>query len=150
MQYYSYVIRYSSLGVQVYFITSHVTSDGPQTLSQAPFPLKGQQWGSPGECHCSAKLSQSHRFHEGETYLKSSSQCCQSSVKNNMFWGGAWVAQSVKHPTSAQVTISRFVSSSPASGSVLTARSLGPASDSVSPSLCTSPARALSLSTSQK
>ena len=37
---------------------------------------------------------------------------------------GAWVAQSVKHPTSAQVMISQFVSSSPASGSVLTAQSL--------------------------
>ena len=32
---------------------------------------------------------------------------------------GAWVAQSVKRPTSAQVTISRSVSSSPASGSAL-------------------------------
>ena len=48
---------------------------------------------------------------------------------------GAWVAQSVKCPTSAQVTISRFVGSSPASGSVLTAQNLEPASDSVSPSL---------------
>ena len=48
---------------------------------------------------------------------------------------GAWVAQSVKHPTSAQVMISQFVGSSPVSGSVPTARSLEPASDSVSPSL---------------
>ena len=48
---------------------------------------------------------------------------------------GTWVAQSVERPTSAQVMISRFVSSSPASGSVLTAQSLEPASDSVSPSL---------------
>ena len=48
---------------------------------------------------------------------------------------GAWVAQWVKRPTSAQVMISRFVSSSPAWGSVLTARSLETASDSVSPSL---------------
>ena len=40
-------------------------------------------------------------------------------------WGrGAWVAQSVKHPTSAQVMISWSVGSSPASGSVLTAHSL--------------------------
>ena len=37
---------------------------------------------------------------------------------------GTWVAQSVKRPTSAQVTISRSVSSSPTSGSVLTAQSL--------------------------
>ena len=49
--------------------------------------------------------------------------------------GGAWVAQSVKHLTSAQVLISRSVSWSPASGSVLTAQSLEPASDSVSPPL---------------
>ena len=48
---------------------------------------------------------------------------------------GAWVAQSVRRPTSAQVMISRSVSLSPASGSVLTAQSLEPASDSVSPSL---------------
>ena len=47
---------------------------------------------------------------------------------------------SVKFPTLAQVMISRFVSSSPTSGSVLTAHSLKPASDSVSHplSLCTS------------
>ena len=45
------------------------------------------------------------------------------------------MTQSVKRLTSAQVMISRFVSSSPASGSVLTARSLEPASDSVSPFL---------------
>ena len=48
---------------------------------------------------------------------------------------GAWVAQSVEQPTLAQVMISRSVSSSPASGSVLTAQSLEPVSDSVSPSL---------------
>ena len=49
---------------------------------------------------------------------------------------GIWVAQSLKRLTSAQVMISQFVSSSPASGSVLTAQSLEPALDSVSPSLC--------------
>ena len=48
---------------------------------------------------------------------------------------GAWVAQLVERPISAQVTISRSVSSSPASGSVLTAWSLEPVSDSVSPPL---------------
>ena len=52
----------------------------------------------------------------------------------NIAWG-PWVAQSVKHPTSVQVMISRFMSSGPALGSVLTAQSLKPASDSVSPSL---------------
>ena len=59
---------------------------------------------------------------------------------------GIWVAQSVEHLTSAQVMISQFVSSSPVSGSVLTAQTLEPALDSVSPSLCPSPTRALSLS----
>ena len=52
---------------------------------------------------------------------------------------GAWVAQSVEHPTSAQVMISQFMSSSPTSGSVLTAQNLEPASDSVSPSLSDTP-----------
>ena len=56
------------------------------------------------------------------------------------------MAQSVERPTSAQVMISRFVSSNPASGSVLTAQSLEPASDSVSPSLSAPPLLALSLS----
>ena len=45
------------------------------------------------------------------------------------------MAQSVERPTSAQVVLSRFVSSSPASGSVLTGQSLEPVSDSASPSL---------------
>ena len=47
---------------------------------------------------------------------------------------GTWVSQSVKRPTSAQVMISRSVSSSPALSSVLTAPSQEPVSDSVSPS----------------
>ena len=36
---------------------------------------------------------------------------------------GTWVAQSVKHPTSAQVMISRFMGLSPTSGSLLSWRS---------------------------
>ena len=59
-----------------------------------------------------------------------------SPVKN---FRGTWVAQSVERPTLAQVMVSQSVSSSPASGSVLTARSLEPASDSVSPSLSAPP-----------
>ena len=61
---------------------------------------------------------------------------------------GSWVAQLVKHPTSAQVIISWLMGSSPASGSLLTAWSLKPASDSVSPPLSffLSPTHALSLS----
>ena len=58
---------------------------------------------------------------------------------------GAWVAQSVEHPTSTQVLISRLVGSSPASGSEPTARSLEPASDSVSPSVSALPLLALSV-----
>ena len=49
------------------------------------------------------------------------------------------MAQSVGRPTSTQVMISQFVSSSPTSGSVLTAQSLKPASDSVSPHLLSAP-----------
>ena len=45
------------------------------------------------------------------------------------------MAQLVKRPTSVQVMISQFVGSSPTLGSALTAQSLEPASDSVSPSL---------------
>ena len=56
------------------------------------------------------------------------------------------MGQSLKHPTSAQITVSRFVSSSPGSGSVLTAWSLGPVSDSVSPSLSAPPPLALCVS----
>ena len=63
---------------------------------------------------------------------------------------GAWVAQSVKRPTSAQVMISRFVSSSPGSGSVPTAQSLEPVSDSGSSSLSVPFPLMLCLSLSQK
>ena len=62
---------------------------------------------------------------------------------------GTWVAQLVERPTLAQVMISWFVGSSPTSGSVLTAQSLEPASDSVSSSLSASPPLALCLSFSQ-
>ena len=55
-------------------------------------------------------------------------------LKIQLIWG-TWVAQSVERPISAQVMISQLMSLSPMSGSVLTARSLEPASDSVSPSL---------------
>ena len=45
----------------------------------------------------------------------------QNKLKNKHF-GGAWVAQSVERLTSTQVMISQSMSSSPAWGSVLTAR----------------------------
>ena len=63
---------------------------------------------------------------------------------------GSWVAQSVKRLTSAQVTISWSVGLSPLSGSVLTAQSLEPALDPVSPSVSAPhPACALSFSLSE-
>ena len=52
---------------------------------------------------------------------------------------GTWMAQSVKRLTLAQVMISRLTSLSPALGSVLTARRLEPALDSVSTPLSTPP-----------
>ena len=58
------------------------------------------------------------------------------------------MAQSVEHPTLAQVMISQFLCLSPTSGSVLTAQSLESASDSVSPSLCAPPLLVLCLSLS--
>ena len=63
---------------------------------------------------------------------------------------GAWVAQSVKRSTLAQVMILQSMGSSPASGSVLTAQALEPASDSVSPSFSAPPPVMLCLSLSQK
>ena len=56
------------------------------------------------------------------------------------------MAQSVERLTSVCVMISQFVSSSPASGSALTAQSLEPASESVSPSLSAPPPLMLCLS----
>ena len=63
---------------------------------------------------------------------------------------GSWVAQWVKCPTLAQVIISRYMSSSPALGSVLTAQSMEPASDSVFPPLSAPPLLTLCLPPSQK
>ena len=63
---------------------------------------------------------------------------------------GTWVAQLVGPPTSSQVRISQLVSSSLALGSALTAQSLEPASDCVSPSLSAPPPLALYLSLKNK
>ena len=67
-----------------------------------------------------------------------------------LYTWGTWVIQSVERLTSAQVMISWIVSSSLMSGSVLTAQSLEPASDSVSSSLSAPPPLMLSLSLSLK
>ena len=61
------------------------------------------------------------------------------AAEDNSIPGTPGGAQSVKRSASAQVTISRFVGSSPTLGSVLMARSLEPASDSVSPSFLSAP-----------
>ena len=58
------------------------------------------------------------------------------------------MTQSVKRPTLAQVMISQFVGLSSASGCVLTAQSLEPAWDSLSPSLTRIPSLSLPLSLS--
>ena len=67
---------------------------------------------------------------------------------------GTCVTQLVKCPSSTQVMISLFLSLSPVLGSVVTAQSLEPVSDSVSPSLslslCPSPTHVLSLSLKNK
>ena len=63
---------------------------------------------------------------------------------------GTWVAQSVERLTLARVVISQFVGLGPTSGSVLTAQSLEPALDSVSPSLSAPSLLTLCLSLSLK
>ena len=52
--------------------------------------------------------------------------CCQEVHRQCLKWRNqsTWVAQSVERLSSAQVTIARFVGSSPASGFVLTVQSL--------------------------
>ena len=74
----------------------------------------------------------------------------KQTLKKNFFLNiqsrGVWVAQSVERPTSAQVMISQLVSSSPASGYVLTSQSLESASASVTPSLSAPLPLTLSLS----
>ena len=65
------------------------------------------------------------------------------TCKKQRKWG-AWVAWLVKRRASARVMISWFVSLSPASGSVMTAQSLEPASDAMSPSFSAPPLFTLS------
>ena len=72
--------------------------------------------------------------HETLQVLKNS-----SLTVNTVNLHSTWVAQSVKRPTVAQVVILHFMSSSPTSDSVLTAQSLEPMLDSVSPPLLAPP-----------
>ena len=68
--------------------------------------------------------------------LKKFPLCKLKEIFKNHESNGApgWPSQ-VKHPASAQVMISRFMGSCPASGSVLKAQSLKPALDCAPPSL---------------
>ena len=66
-------------------------------------------------------------------------------LKRNNRPQGAWVAQLVKYKTLAQVTISPFLSLSRSLASMLTAQSLEPVSDSLSPSLSAPPLLMFSL-----
>ena len=77
-------------------------------------------------------------------YFEWTSQGLAISVDINLEGRGAWVAQSVEHPTSAQVMISWFMRSSPRSG--LCAVNVEPALDSLPPSLSAPPLLTLSLS----
>ena len=72
---------------------------------------------------------------EDKSHWDWTSQNWRVKSRKNRSNRGTRVAQSVKRPTSAQVMISRSVSSSPTLGSVLSVQSLELASDSVSPSL---------------
>ena len=83
-------------------------------------------------------------------YIKEAIWKSTLPTSENMHVWGAWVAQSFGHPTSAQIMISWFVSSSPTLGSVLTAQSLESASDSVSPSVSAPPPLMLCLSKMNK
>ena len=86
----------------------------------------------------------------GKLFLPQLAMWCFSLFLKVHLWRGAWAAQLVKCPTSAQVMISQFVGSSPMSGSVLIVQSLEPALDSVSPSLSALPPLMLFLSPKNK
>ena len=66
-------------------------------------------------------------------------KCADVGINRGVHCRGACVALSVERLTSPRVMISRLMSLSPMSGFVLTAQSLKPASDSVSPSLSAPP-----------
>ena len=82
---------------------------------------------------------------ESHTFESFTSQVEQIRTERG---GGTWGAQSVERPTSAQVMIAQLMGSSPASGSVLTARSSEPASDSGSPPVSAPPLLMLCVSLS--
>ena len=90
--------------------------------------------------HVGVPVGQWSRYVKHRYFPQNASHTCLFHSLQNVFkMRGAWVAQSVELLTSAQVMISQLVSSSPTSGSVLTAQSLEPPSDSVPPSLSAPP-----------
>ena len=82
------------------------------------------------------------------TVLNIYSKKKQTNKQTNKNPRATWMAQSVKRLISAQVMISRFVSSNPILSSVLRAQSLELTSDSVSPSLSAPPPLMLCFSVS--
>ena len=102
--------------------------------------------------------TQSHNFlgflhivfpdHSSQLNCFTDDQYLQCIYKNFVLWG-AWVAQSVQHPTSAQVTIPQFVGLSLVSGCADSSEPGACFGFRVSLSLCSSPTHALSLSLSK-
>ena len=117
---------------------------GPRVGIRSSKPVRGAHWLS------DAFPLRSHLYFLGHPLAFFPDCYWEGLVSYNMSlpWG-AWVAQSVKHLTWAQVMILQFVGLSPASGSVLTALSPEPASDSVSPSLSAPSQLVLSLPVSK-
>ena len=100
-----------------------------------------------GEPHSTVSRMSGQAWAHRGTCWTTGDQVCWSHLCNQKGWEwGAWVAQLVERPTSAQIMTSWFVGLSPTSGSVLTAQSLEPASDSVSPCLLASPPLMLCIS----
>ena len=110
-----------------------------ERASRETYPTKGRGKGNHARISFLSIFDSSPVSQGGES--------CRMCAHQEVPQRGAWVAQSVGRPTSAQVTISRSASSSPASGSVLTAWSLFQIVSSLS--LCPSPVHALSLSVSK-
>ena len=98
------------------------------SLTHQPHALRGSlraghlmgHWTCPGRQH----WHWPHEMDQGVMAAGPYSPICQSQEKHKTpeAWG-TWVAQSVECPTSAQVMISQFVSSSPTSGCLLSAQS---------------------------
>ena len=95
---------------------------------------------------CGIAFLSSKAFSPGGWCTADSTYLCQLNFPKVLLPRGAWVAQSVKRLTSAQVMVSHSVSSSPALGSVPSVQSLELASGSVSPSLSAPPQLALCVS----